>query len=492
MKLGQEIAGGIAWTIAARWCIRGIGLVSTIILARVLAPQEFGVVAMGTLAAGLLEIFSETGLLLFLIRKADPDRTYFDTVWTLRMIVGALIGTVIFLTAPVAVQFFNEPLVGPVMQVLALKPILAGLENTGIVWFRKNMNFGKDFQFLLGQKVAAFATTIPLAFIISNHWALVFGILAGSVASVILSYALHSYRPRFSLAHTREVFGFSLWLLAIHVVGFFNDRIDEFVVGRFKSTQAMGLYSVAADVGAAPIQEIIYPTARVLFPAYAKIAHNQSALSNIFERYFCAVALLAFALGPGMASVAPDFVAVILGAKWAAMAPTLTYLAISAGIAALSIPHLSLLPIVGREKIATYLSVMRVVLLAGVLSLAALNFDLEIIAAARAVVMALTLVITLIVCARVANLRLSVPLRGSWRPMAAAAAMVLAVNFFQNLVIDIPAIRLFGSVIIGGFTYAGVVFGLWIVAGKPASIEYDLLILMRMAWGRLTSRLIRS
>lgn len=487
MKLGREIAGGVAWTIAARWCIRGIGLVSTIILARILAPQEFGVVAMATLAAGLLEIFSETGLLLFLIRKADPDRTYFDTVWTLRVIVGILIGTVIFLTAPIAVRFFNEPLVGPVMQVIALKPILAGLENTGVVWFRKNMNFGKDFQFLLGQKIAAFATTIPLAFIISNHWALVFGILAGSVASVILSFAMHEFRPRFSLAHTREVFGFSIWLLAIHVINFFNDRIDEFVVGRFKSTQAMGLYSVAADVGAAPIQEIISPTARVLFPAFAKIAHDKSALSNVFERYFCAVALLAFALGPGMASVADDFVAVVLGAKWAAMAPTLSYLAISAGIAALSIPHLSLLPIMGREKIATYLSVMRVVLLAGVLTVAALNFDLEGIAAARAVVMALTFVITLLVCARVANLRLSVFLRGSWRPMAAAVAMVLAVNFFQNLAIGMPAIRLFGSVIVGGVTYACVVFGLWILAGRPASIEWDLLTLTRMTRERLRS-----
>lgn len=475
MTIGRAIVGGVAWTISARWAIRAVGLISTIILARILAPQEFGVVAMATLAAGLIEVFTETGLVLYLIRKQDPDRAYFDTVWTLRAIIGIAFGAVIFFTASLAAGFFNEPLVEPVMQVLALKPVLSGLENTGMIWYRKNMQFGKDFLFMLLQKLAAFATTIPLAFILANHWALVAGIMVGSVAGLILSFTMHNYRPRFDLSRTREVWGFSLWMLAHHVLTFLNERVDEFLVGRFKNTQAMGFYNVAADIGAAPIREILAPTARALFPAYAKIAHDKAMLARVFEKVFGAVALASLALGPGTALIATDLVSVLLGPGWIPMVPTLIYLALASVVMGLSQPHFSMLPNLGHERLVTYLSITRFLLLTAFVSAAAMFYDLEEIAAARALALAMTFVVTTIVCVPAAGVGWMVYLRGAWRPTIACAVMTGVVILLQESFIGSGVLRLFSSIVVGGITYTVVIFLLWVAAGKPDSIENDLI-----------------
>ncbi len=477
MTLGRSIVGGIGWTIASRWGIRAIGLINTIILARLLVPQDFGIVAMATLAASLIEVFTETGLSLYLIRQPNPERSYFDSVWSLRVITGFAFGGLIFLAAPLVSIFFNEPLVTPVMQVLAINPILGGLQNTGIIWFRKNMQFSKDFQFLVAQKAFAFLTTILLAFTIGNYWALVAGILAGSVAGLCLSYIMHDYRPRWDLSRSREVWRFSLWMLAQHVFNFLNDRVDEFIVGRFKGTHPMGLYSVAADVGAAPVREIIGPSARVLFPAFSTIANDRVAVTSTFEKVSGAVAIMAFALGPGTALIASDFVIVVLGEKWIGTVSIVQYLAISAAVAALSQAQISIMPVLGRERLSVKLLAIRLLLLTFFMTFAAIYGDVEAIAAARLLAVAATFLIIVGVCARLPEIRIH--FRTVWRPLLACIAMSMAVVTVQNIGLDTPVARLVMAILSGAFVYTVAIVGLWVFAGKPPSIEADLFASLR-------------
>jgi len=478
----RDILSGTIWVVAARWAIRGIGLVSAVLLARLLSPADFGVAAMAMIAVALVEVFGDTGLVQHLIRHPDPDRSHFDTVFTLQLIIGAASAAGLVLLAPLAADFFHEPRIIAVVRVLALRSLLGGMENPGIALFRKHMEFNKDFEFLVLNKAVSFVITVGLALALRNYWALVIGSVAGAGAATLQSYRMHPYRPRLDLSAVPQVWGYSVWMLAQSMLLFLNQRIDELLVGRIKSTALMGYYTVASDVAAAPIVEIVTPLARALFPGLARLTQDRHALHQAFGKVLSAVAIIAFAVSVGIALVAPDLTLVLLGQKWAPVIPLLRILAIGAGLTALAQPVQTLLNATGRPRVAAILSLLRQVLLIATMLPAALWYGLTTIALARTAVAGVSFIATAWVCAGL----LGVPLRRVWRdlcrPALAAAAMAGTVLAVQALCPAIPALRLGLGVVAGMLSYPAALLLLWGVAGRPDAVEADLLALVVARW----------
>jgi len=488
MSALTEIFVGTVWMVAARWLIRAVGLISTVILARLLVPADFGVVAMAMFVVGLIEVFSETGLVYYLIRHPDPQRSHFDTVWSLRLLVGLGLGLVMVLLAPAGAAFFDQPLVQPTIQALALRPLLAGLENPGIILFRKNMMFNKDFEFLVLNKLVSFVVTVTAAVLLHNHWSLVIGIVAGGVTSTIQSYRMHPYRPRLDLSQTGAVWSYSFWILFQHILVFLNQHIDEVIVGRFKSTSAMGYYTVAADVAASPIQEIGTPLSRVLFSGIARIADQPEQLTRTMGRVLSIMAAITLAVSTGMALVARDFVPVVLGSQWLAAIPLVQILALAAGLQVLAQPVTVVLNSTGRSRQAAVLTLIRLLLLVAAMLVAARWAEIEQIALARAGVSAVTLVIALSIYARLLELRLLSVWANLLRPILASLSMAGAVVLVQALAPELPALRLLLAVAAGAASYLLALLGLWRLAGRPDGFESDVLAALARQLHRLHQR----
>jgi lipopolysaccharide exporter len=130
---GAHMLSGTFWMISLRWATRLTGLVSTVILARLLVPDDFGIVAMAMIVVGTLEIFNQTGQRLVLIRLENPTEAHFNSAWTVSFFIGLAVAALILAISPLAVLYFHEPKVVPVMQCLALRSVLGGLENIGTV-----------------------------------------------------------------------------------------------------------------------------------------------------------------------------------------------------------------------------------------------------------------------------------------------------------------------------------------------------------------------
>ena len=275
------LAGSI-WMIALRWAIRLTGLVSTVILARLLNPSDFEIVAMAMLVVGMLEILNQTGQKLVLIRHASPGREDYDTAWTLSVLVGCAVGVFILALSPVASAYFHESRALPVMQCLAVRSVIAGFENIGVVDFRRDLRFDRFFSYNVYPKLIAFVVTVGLAFALRNYWALVAGILANQITAVAMSYTLHPYRPRFSLVKLREMHSFSGWTLFKQIGFYFNAQIDQAVIGGLLGAASMGRYAVAADLATSASQEINDPMVAVLFPVMATIRHNSEKLRDLY------------------------------------------------------------------------------------------------------------------------------------------------------------------------------------------------------------------
>lgn len=472
-----SLARGSIWMIAMRWVIRGLGLVSTIVLARLLHPEDFGVVAMAMVVVGFLEVFTYTGVDLAVIRIRDPGREHYDTAWTINVGQGIALAAALLLAAPLAVQWFSDPRVSQVIQVLAVAAAIGGCENIGVIDFRRELRFDVEFRYGVYKKLVSFLVTLVLALAFRNYWALVIGTVAGRCAEVALSYVLHPYRPRLSIARLKEIWSFSQWLLAARIGRYVTTKTDEFVVGGVSGATTMGSYYVASDVATSPTQEIVLPMARGLYPVYSRMAHQPEVLDRSFEKVLGFTTLLAASIGCGISAVAEDLVAVLLGPQWAEAVPLMRWLALAGGVSGLLMAFDTWMVVRGEVRATAVYTWVHVLVLAPVLFWASPDGSTA-IAAARAVVVVVTAPLLVGLAIRGTGVTVGRVVAVLWPPLLAAACMwavvsavtVTGYGIFVSLLTDVAT---------GVVVFSAVTLLLWWLRGRPEGVEQAVLLYVR-------------
>ena len=170
-----RMASGAGWMLLLTFVDRSVGVVSTLILARLLVPADFGIVAMAWSFIFIAELLAAFGFDVALIQKQDATRRHFDTAWTMNVSLGAVILIMMLVAAGPVSRFYDQPAVFWVICALAWSPLIAGFENIGVVAFRKDLDFRKEFAYQIIRRLVGFAVTIPLALLMRNYWALVIG-----------------------------------------------------------------------------------------------------------------------------------------------------------------------------------------------------------------------------------------------------------------------------------------------------------------------------
>jgi len=214
-RLSQRVVHAGFWAFALRITDRLFGLARTIVLARVLSPNDFGLFGISLLALSALNTFSQTGFQAALVQKKGNIKPYLDTAWTVQVIRGFVLAGILFGIAPYVASFFGEPMAAPLLRVLGLSAVFQGLTNIGVVYFQKELEFHKRFIYMFSGTLADLGVAIPAALILRNAWALVFGLLAGNLVRMTVSYFIHPYRPRVWLdgPKVKELYTFGKWIL---------------------------------------------------------------------------------------------------------------------------------------------------------------------------------------------------------------------------------------------------------------------------------------
>ncbi len=468
----RRMAQGSAWMVAARWGVRGIGLLSTIVLARLLRPADFGLVAMGAVTMGFVQVFAEGGQSLAVIRHANPTRGHFDTAWTMSACAGLIVAIVMVAISPLASAYFHEARAARVVQLLALVPLIEGFTSAGVViGFRRDLLFHKEFRFLLLRKLFPFAITIPLALLWRNYWALVTGIIGGEFLTVAASYRMHPYRPRLRFAEFREIWAFSAWMQLTSIANFFGSQTDQLVVGNLAGTAQMGSYNIAGDMATAPTNEIVVPAARALFPVYATLLHDPAQLAQSYLSMLSIIAVIAFSTGTGVALVAHDMVAVVLGAKWAFVATLIPWLAVGGGVWGVATSVNNVLSVTGNTRLAAGRNWAFLLLVVPGSVMGGLGWGPQGVAAARAISSILFTPIMFYSLTRVIPVTAGDIVARVWRPAVAALAMAAIVDLSGTAKITAIAVRLLFNVGLGAAAFAAALLTLWLCAGRPAGAE---------------------
>jgi len=475
-ELAHRMARGAAWMVFARVLDRGIGLISTVILARLLIPADFGLVSLAAAILAGLELLGAFSFDIALIQKQNADRQHYDTVWTITLLFAVLFGVLMVLLAYPAARFFNDARLAGVMQLLAVGVVAGGFNNVGVVAFRKELQFDREFKFLLAKRLISFAVTIGLAFQWRDYNALVAGTVTGMVVGVVISYWMHPYRPRLSLATWRELFSFSQWLFASNTLGFLYTKAADFIVAKLIDTTSLGYYGLAYDISSMPSSELVMPINRAVFPGYSKMASDPSALRQGYLDVISMIALLTVPASAGLGCVAAPLINLFLGAKWLPVVPLIPVLAIHGFlIAIVGCGNYALLA-AGKPREVTLLLSVRVCIAVPMLALSAWQWGLE--GAAWALLLASALLVPLSYLLLSATLKVAVPdLVGAfWRPVTGAIVMFgillwvqAVVDFESGVFSQIKALLML--VATGAVTYCATVFALWRLADRPNGAE---------------------
>ena len=363
--LRRVVRGGL-WVITLRVLNRGLGFIRTIILARLLAPQDFGLLGIAFLSLSTLETFSQTGFHPALIQKKANIEPYLDTAWTVSAIRGTLLFCILFLSAPFIARFFNSPEAILVIRVIAVFALLSGLRNIGVIFFRKELEFDRQFYYEFSGTCADITVAITLAFVLRNVWALVWGGLAANLTRLFMSYLLHPYRPRlrFQKEKFQELIGFGKWVLASSLMVFLVTQGDDIFVGKLLGVTALGLYQIAYTLSNLPATEITHVISQVTFPAYSKLQDEPLKLREAYLRVLQLTTFLSIPVTVGIIVLAPQFIPLVLGEKWLPAIPAVQVLALAGLLRSIAASSGYLFYALGKVKIDTMLQALRLTVLA--------------------------------------------------------------------------------------------------------------------------------
>lgn len=326
----QSVVSGV-WVAALNVSDRIFQLAMVLVVARLIGPEAFGLMGIALLALNAFTQFSRLGLNDALIYNEDENvDSYLDTTLVLNTARGLVIAGVAFLIAPLIATVFGEPRATTVLRALSVGPLIYGLRNPGIVYFRKNLEFQREYVYKVSGAATQFLVAVGYALVFPTVWALVFASLSKRVVQTVISYGIHPYRPslRFDIERAKELIDYGKWMTTSSITGFLKRQGDDAFTGWFLGAASLGIYQVAYRFATAPNTEVTHVVSRVTFPVYSKLQNDGEQLRKGFYRTVRVTLLISLPVGAGLAAVAPTFVDAFLGAKWTEAVPTLQLLAL--------------------------------------------------------------------------------------------------------------------------------------------------------------------
>jgi O-antigen/teichoic acid export membrane protein len=373
LKPGESLSSRVVvsgfWVFVLRAVSQVLSLARTIVLARLLAPGDFGLIGITMVVMSILETFSQTGFQSALIQKKDDIEEYLDTAWTALALRGALLYALLFFAAPYAAAFYETPEAGPVIRAAGLVMLINGLMNIRVVYFKKELEFQKQFLFLLAGTLADLLISIAFALVLQSIWALVYGLLAGSLVKLVVSYVIAPQRPRVRLDFSRlkDLYSYGRWIFWTSVFIFFLTEGDDAFLGKVLGVTALGFYQMAHRISNLPATEITHVISQVTFPAYAKLQDHPEGLRDAYLRVLKLTALLSIPAAAGIFILAPELTQLLLGDKWMPMVPVMRVMVVGGAVRSIGATMGPVFQAVGKPEILSRFLLVQVLLVAALI-----------------------------------------------------------------------------------------------------------------------------
>lgn len=465
---------GAFWTVGARWSIKGIGFLNTAIMARLLVPADYGIVAMAMLVVGLIQAIVDFGASTALLRKGTLDTDYIDSAWTLCLLQSVGIGVLVLAVSPLATLYFEEPRVQGILWAMAVCVPLNAASNIGLALAQKDLQFSLDFRVSVASRLLSVAVTLVAGFLLRDFRALVIGICSNYVAQFVLSYVMHPYRPRWNIRRIPEIWKVTKWLLLAGVGAFLMRKSDEVIAARIGGAHDYGIYNVGADLGSLPIGELGPAMLRAFLPVLSSIKDDAERTSRAVLKIFAAANSITLPIGSGVAAIAEPMTLVILGPKWTEAGVFVAGFALVATAQFVMHPLNNLLLLRGLTRLQNRIVWVEVSVFIFAVALLTPQMHLMGLLAARAAGAAANLGTTAYCTCKYTSVTLKDIMHGVWRPLSGAVLMHWLVAWVVQCTTE-PVVQLLAGIATGVMTYAVWLVCSWLMSGRPEGLESTVL-----------------
>ena len=361
MGYSGNVIKGTSWMSGFRIFTRAVSFLKIAVLARVLTPSQFGVYGIATLVLMFLEMLTETGVNIILIQSKEKIDQYINSAWAVSVIRGIFISLCIVFSASFIASFFNTPDAFSILLLISIIPFVRGFINPSEVKLQKDLKFHYEFWFR--SSIFTFDTIVAVIFVILTRsvYGLVWGMIAGALLEVILSFILMRPLPRLHIRkdYFSEIFHKGKWVTAYGFFNYIAQQGDNVIVGKVMGASALGVYGMAYNISTLPISEITDVVSKVVFPVYAKIAGDTQRLRSAFVKSTLVISLSTIVMGGVLFFFPNQIISVILGNKWLTAVPVLRVLAAYGVLRAISGSASALFLGVEKQKYVTSMTFIR-------------------------------------------------------------------------------------------------------------------------------------
>lgn len=460
----DSVARGTRQTATAQVVTQLVRFVTNIVLARLLTPKDFGIVAIALVVTMLLDQLKDLGTGAAIIQRQTVDDALLNSVFYLNLALGIVLASgMFFLAGPVA-TLLSDSNAAPVLQAFAGVTLVTSMGQIHHSLLRRDLRF---FEIAIVTSVGAIVTaavSIAGALEGMGYWALVWGALAGALVGTAMVWTYDRWRPSrtMSLTSLRSIWHYSYGLFLSNLLFLAFNQVDKVIISRFLGGAALGYYTMAQRTVTTPVASVGVVVNEVAFPAFSRRQDDDAALRSGFVRSSCAVAVVTFPLAFGLAVLARPAVLVMLGERWLAVVPVLWLLAPLAAVQSVTLNSSQLLLAKGRSDWSYRWGIVYCVVLTG-LEMGAVRWGLVGVAAAYAGGVLLLTPFSLIINFHHVKLRLSHYVRALIPQLWINAVMVVCVLLVTRLATNAgapPIMQLVIGVLVGGAVYLALLLGI--------------------------------
>lgn len=360
-SLKDKTVKGVAWSALERFSVQGVMFILTIIMARLLTPEDYGLIGMLAIFIAVAQSLIDSGFTQALVRKQDRTETDECTVFYFNIVVSALMYLVLFASAPFVAEFYGIPDLCLIMRVMTISMLFDSFAVVQRALYTINLDFKSQAKASFSSVLISGIAGIWSAYHGFGVWALVIQQIIRAVINTIVLWYYSSWRPKllYSWTSFRELFSFGSKLLASGLLNTIYTNIYPIVIGKVFSAQSLGYYSRAGQFADFPSSNITGIMQRVTYPVLCSIQNDMERLRSSYRKFLKLSAYIVFPMMTGLAAVAYPFINVVLGEKWMFSATLLQIICFSGMWYPIHAINLNLLQVTGRSDLFLKLEIIK-------------------------------------------------------------------------------------------------------------------------------------
>lgn len=328
MSDARRVINSAFFSVAAKLFGKTLGLFSTFVVARILAPEDFGFIAIVSMTLYLFDILSHAASEQYIIQKSTVTHLDVHTAWTLNLLLKVAIALGIVVSAPFIAGFFDAVHLTNAIRVSAVILPLQALKNHKLMLLKRQLRFKSLFWQSLLERLFALPIVISLAVIIGNYWAFVVTDVLVALFGLVLSFILFKGKPHFTLKQIKHQWSFSQWMLGKHLLGYTRSQIDTFVVAKWFNVSLLGGYHMARDLAMMPAHYLLNPAIEPLLAVFKNDRDDKANMLNNVAFSLLVVFAISVPLLIALSFYAKPIVYMLLGENWRVAAELLPALSV--------------------------------------------------------------------------------------------------------------------------------------------------------------------